>query len=85
MKTKNRNLKLKIRLRNKMKMAKIEELREGQTKIKNKRDLRQPTDCKINQNWKNLKLSMNQSKLRNMHRRIKTKNKIKINQRTKNN
>jgi len=68
-----------------MKMVKIEELKEGQTKIKNRRDLRQSTDCKINQNLKNLKLSMNQSKLRNMHRRIKTKKKIKINKRTKNN
>jgi hypothetical protein len=83
MKTKNRSLKLKIRLRNKMKMEKIEELREGQTKIKNRRDLRQSTDCKINQNWKKLKSSMNQSKLRNLHRRIKTKSIIKINQRTK--
>jgi len=68
-----------------MKMVKIEELKEGQTKIKNRRDLRQSTDCKINQNLKNLKMSMNQSKLRNMHRRINTKNKIKINRRTKNN
>jgi hypothetical protein len=81
MTSKNRNLKLKIRLRNKMRMEKIEELREG--KIKNKRDLRQSTDCKINLNWKIWKLSMNPSKLKNMHRKIKTKSIIKINQKTK--
>jgi hypothetical protein len=82
--TKNKNLKLKIRIKNQMKMKKIKKMKEEETKMKNqsinRKDLRQPIAFKVNQNLNNLKLNKNPSNHKNLHKRIKTRSKIKINQ-----